>query len=393
MNKHILTTTMAALLAGLPLLQADDKNATSNGPGTVRTGGTVTVTTDINGKKETKIVKIGDDGGGANANAAGTTIVNGANGTVTFTTDINGKKETKTLKIGEGGNGAVLGGLPGEGNVAFGVAGGIGGPAKMVKATWLGVAVNHPLSEELRAQLPLQAGEGISVSHVAPESPAAKAGLEQHDVLSRLDDQVLVSGEQFQTLVKMHKPGDKAKLVYFRKGERKEVEVAFVEHEVEERPAGNFLRVFGGDGADLDQLPDMPHGPGQLRERLEHLKQQGGDLREKLKDMKEKFPGVIIEKRAFTVDPDGKVKVLGNNLGEIKEAVDAVRKQLENANVPKETIDQVRKALDGVIDNAGEVTKKSAKGAINELLEQLEKRGSKDLKKADDLEKKDPAKP
>lgn len=47
---------------------------------------------------------------------------------------------------------------------------------------WLGI-ICHEASPELRSQLGLNDGEGLVVARVAPDSPAAKAGLKQHDVL------------------------------------------------------------------------------------------------------------------------------------------------------------------------------------------------------------------
>jgi len=47
---------------------------------------------------------------------------------------------------------------------------------------WIGVEC-HDASPELRAQLGLKDDEGLVVVHVAEDSPAAKAGLKQHDVI------------------------------------------------------------------------------------------------------------------------------------------------------------------------------------------------------------------
>jgi hypothetical protein len=84
-------------------------------------------------------------------------------------------------------------------------------------APWLGVTVDE-VSEELRAQLPIERGAGLVVRSVVPDGPAAQAGLQIHDVLVRLDDQLLVNGNQLSALVLMKKDGDKARLTYFRGG-------------------------------------------------------------------------------------------------------------------------------------------------------------------------------
>lgn len=53
----------------------------------------------------------------------------------------------------------------------------------------------------LRQQLALKRGAGLVVAEVAPQSQAARAGFAQHDVLVKLDDQLLLLPEQFAALV------------------------------------------------------------------------------------------------------------------------------------------------------------------------------------------------
>ena len=102
----------------------------------------------------------------------------------------------------------------------------------MEKGPWPGIAM-EPVSEPLRAQLSLAKGEGLLVSHVVQSSPANKAGLAQHDILLRLDDQILVEPSQLRKLIGMKKAGDRVKLVYMRKAERKETTATLSEHEIE----------------------------------------------------------------------------------------------------------------------------------------------------------------
>jgi len=55
--------------------------------------------------------------------------------------------------------------------------------------------------EILRRQLALSRGEGLVVDAVSPESAAARIGIQPHDVLVRLDDQLLVLPEQLAVLL------------------------------------------------------------------------------------------------------------------------------------------------------------------------------------------------
>ena len=68
----------------------------------------------------------------------------------------------------------------------------------------------------LRAQLNLPEGIGVVMSFVAKGSPA-EGGLKANDVLTQMDDQLIVNAAQLQALIKGKKPGDAMSLTYYRK--------------------------------------------------------------------------------------------------------------------------------------------------------------------------------
>ena len=103
--------------------------------------------------------------------------------------------------------------------------------------TWLGVATDE-ISEEVRAQLPVANGVGLLVREVIADSPAAKAGLQKNDVLTRLDDQILANSEQLRTLVGLKKEGDTVRVTYLRKGQEAAAEVKLAVHAGE--PTGSL---------------------------------------------------------------------------------------------------------------------------------------------------------
>ncbi len=90
------------------------------------------------------------------------------------------------------------------------------------EVTWLGVATEET-SDALASQLGLESGQGLLVNYVEPESPAAKAGLQKHDVLVELGDQMLVLPAQLRKLVQLKKEGDTVKLVLHRGGKKQTV--------------------------------------------------------------------------------------------------------------------------------------------------------------------------
>ena len=92
-------------------------------------------------------------------------------------------------------------------------------PAKpvAVQRGFLGVALIE-LCPEVRAQTSLKDGEGLMITRVAPDSPAAALGLMHYDILTRLDDQWIMSPAQFVTLVENAGPGKEVEITYFRRG-------------------------------------------------------------------------------------------------------------------------------------------------------------------------------
>lgn len=92
-------------------------------------------------------------------------------------------------------------------------------------STYLGVAVSSA-TPALRAQLGLPAETGLVVDEVMSDSPAQKGGVQQYDVLQKLDDQILVDPNQLAVLVRMHKPGDSVELSLIRHGQPTSIKIA-----------------------------------------------------------------------------------------------------------------------------------------------------------------------
>lgn len=88
---------------------------------------------------------------------------------------------------------------------------------------WLGVDA-QPADDVLRTQLGIEAGKGIVVTAVHPDSPAAKAGVERHDVLMLFADKLLATTEDLQQRIKTN--GEQAaSVVLYRGGKKMTVEV------------------------------------------------------------------------------------------------------------------------------------------------------------------------
>lgn len=299
MKTSILTHTIAALLLAAPIARADDKKPDE--------------------KKH--------DGKSASAS---TSVVTSVDGTATVTIDINGKKETRTFKLGDG-NTTLPRNTAERGVRDFSLMKSSGKTnAKTERGTWLGIGMD-PVQEVVRAQLPLAPGEGVVVSHVMSDSPAQKAGLAENDILVRFDEQIIVEPAQMRKLIAMKKTGDTVKLVYIRKGERKETNVTLIEHEFEaSRPEASmpwlqpFQRWQGQDNAAL-YMEDL------------------------LRKLREKHPGIVAEKWSWPSAPAGTSPW---DQERMKRMVDQVRKDLENSTFPKEEQDRICKFLEETIERS-----------------------------------------
>lgn len=104
------------------------------------------------------------------------------------------------------------------------------GPMEMEKVAYLGVET-MPVDPTMAAQLGLSRGTGLVVRRVAEGSPADGL-LQPHDILTKLDDQILVNMAQLSVLVRNHKTGDEVKLVYIRGGKEATAKAKLGEHEV-----------------------------------------------------------------------------------------------------------------------------------------------------------------
>ena len=231
------------------------------------TDGKIVVEMDVNGKPEKRLLDLNDPATAASLR-----------GKVIITTEINGKKESRVVDIKDSDN--LL--PPWMFNERP--------PVRTGPVTFLGVATME-VPPEVSAQLPLMPDTGLLIGAVAPDSPAAKAGLQDSDVLSKFDDQILITQRQLAVLIANHKEGDNVKLTYFRKGRQMETTASLSQHiaPATMEHADPLARVtrrvlkMGGDGMEMliRGLGETRSGDNAAmnaadREILELLKANGG---------------------------------------------------------------------------------------------------------------------
>lgn len=130
-----------------------------------------------------------------------------------------------------------------------------GAPVKKESKTFLGVET-APVGETLAAQLDLPEGTGLVVRTVVPNSPAANH-LQTHDILLKLDDQVLIEVRQLAVLISSHQPGDEVTLKFMRKGKE---ETARVKLAQKETPRREIRKLPGVEGGAIVPLPRLREG-------------------------------------------------------------------------------------------------------------------------------------
>ncbi|MEO7415225.1 MAG: PDZ domain-containing protein [Opitutaceae bacterium] len=137
-------------------------------------------------------------------------------------------------------------------------------PREKEVVTFLGVET-APVSETLGSQLSLQKNSGLVVIHLLPDGPAA-AALKQHDVLVKLDDQLLVEPRQFSVLIRNHNEGDEVTFTYIRAGKSATAKIKLGKHEV---PKGNVM--MPGEGGPRQGMFDGVSNPPGSREETDRV--------------------------------------------------------------------------------------------------------------------------
>lgn len=102
------------------------------------------------------------------------------------------------------------------------------GGREVVEAPFLGVE-SAPVTATLSEQLGLPAHTGLVVQSLAPDGPSANV-LKVHDILTKLDDQILIDPYQFAVLVRMRHAGESVALTYLRGGKPATASVKLGEH-------------------------------------------------------------------------------------------------------------------------------------------------------------------
>ncbi len=117
------------------------------------------------------------------------------------------------------------------------------------KGTYLGVLFG-PVPEALYDHLQqLPRNQGVLITHILPDSPAAKADLHRHDLVLSYDDTKVRDCEHFARLIQADKPERVVKLSLLRAGKEQSVDVTLT--------LGPILKIAQGKGNGMRTTGDI----------------------------------------------------------------------------------------------------------------------------------------
>lgn len=117
-------------------------------------------------------------------------------------------------------------------------------PCKVFIGVYLDV---HPSNTE----------NGLPVSQVIPNTPAAAAGIQAGDIITRIDDVSVRTHDQIITEREKHQAGDEFTIAYIRNGENMEVDARFKECDVKEEEVVVEAPIFE-ESENINVSPSIP---------------------------------------------------------------------------------------------------------------------------------------
>jgi C-terminal processing protease CtpA/Prc len=129
---------------------------------------------------------------------------------------------------------------------------------------WLGVGVSEVSADKMKA-LKLPEERGALLGKIVPDSPAAKAGLKENDVVLEINGQRIEGTEQFRRMIHEIPAGRTASLTVWRDGRSQNIKVM-----VGKQEAGNGRMFVDGPKSFAFKMPTMPAMPDLSG--LEHLR-------------------------------------------------------------------------------------------------------------------------
>jgi C-terminal processing protease CtpA/Prc len=119
-------------------------------------------------------------------------------------------------------------------------------------SSWLGVET-HEVTSDKAKELKLPAERGVVLGKIIPDSPAAKAGLKENDVVTEINGQRVEGAAQFRRMIREIPAGRTAQLTVWRDARSQTISVTLAKAEERHRA---WMRSAPGTFA--FRMPEMP---------------------------------------------------------------------------------------------------------------------------------------
>jgi predicted metalloprotease with PDZ domain len=133
-------------------------------------------------------------------------------------------------------------------------------------ASWLGVET-HEVTADKAKELKLSAERGVVLGEIVPDSPAAKAGLKENDVVTDINGQRVEGAAQFRRIIREIPAGRTVQLTVWRDGRTQTLSATLGKSEERRRSvkiAGPTPGAFAFRIPEIPEIPSMDWSGGWL---------------------------------------------------------------------------------------------------------------------------------
>ncbi len=127
-------------------------------------------------------------------------------------------------------------------------------------SSWLGVEL-HEVNGDTAKELKLPAERGVVLSSIVPDSPAAKAGLKENDVVTEINGQRVEGAAQFRRMIREIPAGRTAQLTVWRDRHAQTVSVTLGKAEERRHSFKMITPAPGAPGSFTFSMPEIPMIP------------------------------------------------------------------------------------------------------------------------------------
>jgi C-terminal processing protease CtpA/Prc len=125
---------------------------------------------------------------------------------------------------------------------------------------WLGVET-HEVTAEKAKELKLSAERGVVLGKIVPDSPAAKAGLKENDVVTEINGQRVEGTAQFRRMIHETPGGRTVQLTVWRDGRSQTVNVTLGKAQERRHSFNMITPAPGAPGTFTFHMPEIPEIP------------------------------------------------------------------------------------------------------------------------------------